>query len=101
MLPIAGGSVMGVEVNSRVHLAILDNLPVAENQTPAAEVTDNGGIVTHKKDCAPLAGDGAHPPDAFLLKLHVPDSKDLVDDENLRFQMSGDREGETHIHSAR
>ena len=91
---------MGVEVNSRVHLAILDNLSMAENQTPAAEIADNGGIVAHKEDGAPLPRDGAHPPDAFLLKLHIPDSEDLIHNQNLRFQMGGDREGEAHIHPA-
>ena len=29
-----------------------------------------------------------------------PDSEDLIDNQNLRFQVGGDREGEAHIHPA-
>ena len=73
MLTIAGGSVMDVEVNSRVHFAILDNLSVAKNQTPVAEIADSGNVVAHKEDRVSLPRDGVHPSHAFLLKLHVPD----------------------------
>src|SRR5262249_34937662 len=45
--------------------------------------------------------DLAHASETFALKRHVADGQDFVDDQDLRFQMSGDGKGEADVHAAR
>src|ERR1700687_1671449 len=45
--------------------------------------------------------DVLHLVEALALKGRVADGEDLVDDQDLGFEMGGDREGETDVHSTR
>ena len=49
----------------------------------------------------PDAAEVLHPPEAALLELGVADREHLVDEQDLRLEMRGDREREAHVHSAR
>ena len=49
----------------------------------------------------PLRRHGFHLGQAFLLKARIADGQGFVDDEDFGFEMSGDREGQTHVHAAR
>jgi len=40
-------------------------------------------------------------PKHFFLKGGIADGQHLIDQEDFRFQMSGDGEGEAHVHAAR
>src|SRR4051794_13920263 len=40
-----------------------------------------------------------HFPEAFFLKFAISDCQDLIDDQDVRFQMGCDGEGQAHIHS--
>ena len=42
-----------------------------------------------------------HLANRFFLEFGVPHGKDLVHDEDLRFQMSGDSKSETDFHTGR
>src|SRR5829696_381459 len=57
--------------------------------------------MAHEKDRAPLARDGVHATEAFLLEGEVADREDLVDDQDLGPQMSGDGECQAQAHAAR
>ena len=41
-----------------------------------------------------------HPPDALALELGVTDGEDLVDDQHVRLQVRGHREGQAQVHAA-
>src|ERR1700757_1675642 len=47
------------------------------------------------------ARDLVHFPEAFLLELSIADGEHFVYDEDFRFQMSGDGEGQPDIHAGR
>src|SRR5258708_32692124 len=58
--------------------------------------------MTNEKRRAPLlASDILHLAKTFALELRVPDGEDFIDKYNFWIEMSGDGEGESHIHSAR
>ena len=42
-----------------------------------------------------------HPAEAAALELRVADGEHLVDEQDLRLEMRGDREREPHVHAAR
>jgi hypothetical protein len=52
------------------------------------------------EDRSALAVSGvAHSSQAFLLKFHITDSKDLVHDHDLTVEMCGDRKRKLDIHA--
>src|SRR5882724_8778751 len=42
-----------------------------------------------------------HFTETFALELYVPDCKYFIHKQNVRFEVGGDREGQSYIHSAR
>src|SRR4029077_16002020 len=58
--------------------------------------------MANEKRRRPLrASDILHLAKTFVLELRVPDGEDFIDKYNFWIEMSGDGEGESHIHSAR
>lgn len=57
--------------------------------------------MAHEKDGTALARYGFHLRQALLLEGRVPHGQHLVDYQDLRLQMGGQREGEAHVHPAR
>src|SRR5690242_892673 len=54
-----------------------------------------------EKDSAALSLDFSHATEAFLLEMEVPNRQHLVDDQDFRLEVRGDREGQPHIHARR
>src|SRR4051794_14245432 len=81
--------------------ALGDLRAMVKQHRARTEFRDRRQVVTHEQDSAPLAGDGLHAAEAFLLKREVADRKDLVNDEDLRLEVGGYRERETQVHAAR
>jgi len=57
--------------------------------------------VAHEQDGAAGAGDLVHLAQALALELEVAHGQDLVDEEDLRVEVRGHREGQAHVHAAR
>ena len=52
-------------------------------------------------DRAPVLGDLLHLAEALALEVGVADREHLVDEQDLRLEVRGDREREPHVHAAR
>ena len=57
--------------------------------------------MAYKKYRPSLAANLLHLAQALLLERYVPHSQHFIDNQNLRFKMGGDSEGETHVHTGR
>src|SRR5262249_37004657 len=80
-----------------------DKIEAALRQDHGAicELCYRAHIMGHEQDSPTFsARDILHLSEALCLKFRVPDRQDLVDDQNFRLQMRGDREGQSHIHPA-
>ena len=77
------------------------NAAMLEEDPPAAKALHDRHVVAHEEDGAALARDLAHLADALALEARVPDGQHLVDEEDLRLQVSRDGEREPHGHSRR
>ena len=88
----------GVEVDRVALRAVEGDAAVFHHDAARAERFDRGGIVTHEKHGAPRARNLADFAQAFLLKGRVADGEHLIDQQNLRLQMRGHREGKPHAH---
>src|SRR5262245_10665875 len=62
-------------------------------------MTNRSQIMAHNKHRAPAGCDVLHPSDAFFLKSCIADRKHLIQDQDLRLQMSRDCECETQVHA--
>ena len=58
-------------------------------------------LVRHEDDRPPGLAQVLHPPEAPPLELGVADREHLVDEQDLRLEVRGDREGKAHVHAAR
>ena len=75
---------------------------VTQDHSLLAQAPHRRHIMTHKQHRAALAlRDILHLANGFLLELGVTDGKDLVDNQNLRFQVGSDGEAEPHLHAGR
>src|SRR6516164_9982688 len=71
---------------------IANQAPVVEQNSARTKNAHSRQVVADEQDSAPIpAGNFAHFPKAFLLKLRVPDGQHFVNQQNLRLQMRGDR----------
>jgi hypothetical protein len=57
-------------------------------------------LMADEDDGATGAGDVAHLAETFFLEIDVADGKDFIDEENFRFEVGGDGEGEADVHAA-
>ena len=56
--------------------------------------------MANKQHCPPAVRDILHLAEALLLELSVADGENLVDDQDLWFQVGGDGEGQPNVHAA-
>src|SRR5207248_9570164 len=61
---------------------------------------DRSHVMTDKEHGPSMLGDILHLAKAFLLKRHVANRKNFIDDQDLRIEMSGNGEGQAYIHPA-
>ncbi len=57
--------------------------------------------MSHKNNCAPGTSDLTHFPETFALEFDVTHGENLIDEKDLRFEVSGNCKGQTHIHTTR
>src|ERR1051325_1278038 len=75
------------------------HLPGREEDSTAAKIHHGAHVVTDEEDRPPAAAHTLHLAETFPLELRVADGEHFVHDENLRFQVRGDGEGQAHIHA--
>src|ERR1700723_822074 len=54
--------------------------------------------MTYDQNCSSLLRHILHLPEAFFLKLRIPDRKHLIHDKDLRLEVGGHGESEANIH---
>ncbi|MBV9295624.1 MAG: hypothetical protein JO145_08625 [Acidobacteriaceae bacterium] len=65
-----------------------------------AKTPDRRVIMAHEQDCPTFArGDILHLAEALPLELRVADREHLIDDQDFRLEMGGNRKGKTHVHA--
>ncbi len=83
------------------HVAVGGDVPTRQPDGAVARQLDGGRRVGHEDDRDPLAaelGDARH---ALVLEGGVADGHDLVEQEDVRVEVRGDREAEAGVHAAR
>ncbi len=75
--------------------------PAVDLDRAVAQLRDCGELVRDEDHRAPGAAELLHAAEATALELGVADGEHLVDEQDLRLEMSGDGESETHVHPAR
>src|SRR5438445_10998151 len=76
-------------------------MTTADEITLGAKALNSRHIVAHEQDGSAFPRRIPHLAEALLLERGVPYREDLVDNEDLRLEVSGNGEGQTHIHAAR
>src|SRR2546423_9494070 len=74
---------------------------LVEPDRALAEPRDRAEVVRHEDDRLLRGTELADLREAFVLEVLVADREDLVDEEDVRLEMHGDREAEAHVHAAR
>jgi hypothetical protein len=82
-----------------VSVAIHADLASVDPEDAVAEAANLIELMSDKDDGAAGAGDIAHFAEAFFLEIDVADGEDFIDEENFRFEMSGNGESEADIHA--
>ena len=81
--------------------AVLDDEPLLEPDRAIAELCDRLHVVRYEQHRPARRAELLHPAEAAPLELGVADREHLVDEEDLRLEMRGDREREPDVHAAR
>src|SRR5262249_29497735 len=100
-----------VDPARRVDLGILGNhfrggtelqhAALVEQQAAVAQALDGGHVVAHQDYGPVAAGKRLHAAEAFLLEVDVTYGKHLVDEQDFRLEVRGNRERQPHSHAAR
>ena len=80
--------------------AVRDHAPAVQEEGARTETGDGGHVVAHEEHGPPQPGHVVHLAQALSLERAVAHRQDLVDDQDLRLQVGGDREGEPRVHPA-
>src|SRR5205085_6514375 len=83
-----------------VYRALRHELAFAQKKAGLAESANSAHVVTDENHGAPSSRHFAHLAQTFLLKISIADGEHLVNEKNLGLHMSGDGEGQAHIHAA-
>ena len=75
-------------------------LSFIKHERSITQILHRRHLVTHKQHRAPPLSHLAHLAQALLLELSVADREDLVDEEDLGFEVGGDGEGQADAHAA-
>src|SRR5262249_11227780 len=78
-----------------------DDFSVAPQNAPRAEARDSGHVVADEQDGTPARSHALHLAQALLLERRVSHGQHFVDHQDLRAQVSCDRERQPYIHTAR
>ena len=93
-----GGEIVRTTVSTSPSSAIS---PCSSRTRAGAEAADRLHVVADEEHGPAVVRDLAHPSEAALLELGVADREHLVDDQDVRLEVRGDREAEAHVHPAR
>ena len=88
-----------ISVDDGRHIAHLFQFAMFKVYGHTAELTNHCHVMANKEDRSPLISGVFHLSQRFALKLGVTDSQDLVNNQNIRFEMSGDSEGKPNVHT--
>jgi hypothetical protein len=81
--------------------AVCPHLTVVEPDRAPAHLVDGTQVVADEDDCAPLATEVAHLPDALFPESKIADREHLVDEHDLGLDVRGNREREPQVHPPR
>ena len=90
---------VGVVRQRRLDRPVEGELAGAENDRALRQCGDRREIVADEQDGAAAAGDLRHPVEAARLELGIAHRQDLVDHQDLGFEMGRHREGQPGIHA--
>src|SRR5439155_17583983 len=90
-----------VRVDDVVRRALRREDAVVKPDRALAKTRDRAQVVRHEDDRLLGRAELADLGEAFVLEVLVTDREHFVHEENVRLQMHGDRETETHVHAAR
>src|SRR5437867_12446124 len=79
--------------------AVLADAAVINPDDTLAEAADLVELMGNEDNGAAGAGDVAHSTQAFFLEVDIADREHLVDEEDFRFEMGGDGEGQADVHA--
>src|SRR5271165_2029153 len=82
-----------------VGVAVLADLAVVDPDYAVAESADLVELVGDEDHGTAGAGHVAHFAEAFFLEIDVADGQDFVDEEDFRFEVGGDGEGQADVHA--
>src|SRR5436190_20691693 len=87
---------------------MLDDINIPSNRGDASSLEQDRAlcqagdclyVMAYEQDGAPGIGHALHLAEAFLLKHHVANGQNLVDDEDLRLEMGSNGKGEPYVHA--
>ena len=90
-----------VRVDDVVRRALRTDAPLIEPERALAEARDRAEVVRDEHDRLLRGAELADLGEALVLEVLVADREHLVDQEDVRFEVHGDREAEAHVHAAR
>src|SRR4029079_5964165 len=88
-----------ISLDHLVSTADLEHAALLEEQAAVAELRDCAQIVRHEDDGGAAADHRAHLLGAFALEDVIADAQYLVDYQNVRLDVGGDRESEARVHA--
>src|SRR5205823_14648862 len=87
--------------NNLLCRTICQKRAAVDHQSTLANLTDFEKAMRHNNDRLPAILEVPESRRAFLLKTLVPYGKNFVDQQNIRIDLGGYRESQSHEHSAR
>ena len=91
---------LGIQVDDVVRTAEVDRPAMFEEERAPAESFHHGGVVRNEQQSHAAGKEEVDGTCTLELKPGVPDGQRLIDDQDVRFDVSGHRKGETDNHAA-
>src|ERR1017187_42116 len=89
-----------ITANDFIRRAIPGQSALLQPERASAEILNHRHVVTYKQHRpAFLVGDVVHLAEAFFLKCRIADGEDLVNKENIGFEVRRDGEGQADVHT--
>ena len=96
----AAGAMREIARDNTVRLARHHYAAAVHPQRSATQLRNRGHLMAHENDGSSFASDVTHLRQAALLELRVADGEHLIDDQDVRLEVRGNREREAEIHAA-
>src|SRR4051794_35556636 len=90
-----------VVINSFLSCSCERNFSTSKDNNPLAQVFDSGHIVADKQNRSTFLCHSLDLAQTLCLKRGITCGQHFIHDQNLGFEVSGNGEGKSHIHSAR